>query len=80
MLAESPNVAAIIAGHRHINAIEKIDAGPNHITQVLTSALFRSVDDWRRFRLTEDSIEVSETGKPDSIAITIPAANLVPAR
>lgn len=76
LLAQTPNVALIIAGHRHIDAIEQVDAGSNHITQVLTAALFRSADDFRRFRLKEDGIEVSETGKPEVIVKTIPVAAL----
>lgn len=76
LLAQTPNVALIIAGHRHIDALEQVDAGSHHITQILTAALYRSADNFRRFRLKEDGIEVSETGKPDVIVKTIPVAAL----
>ena len=71
LLADAPNVVLAIAGHRHSDGIEDVDLGARKLPQVRTAALFASADNWRRFRLREDRIEVSATGKPDEIVKTI---------
>lgn len=74
IIAGAPNVALVIAGHRHQDALEQIDVGPRKIAQVLTAALFLSAENCRRFRLKEDGIEVSETGRLGRVVLRLPAA------
>jgi hypothetical protein len=71
LLAGAPNVVLAIAGHRHSDGLEDVDLGTRKLPQVRTAALFTSADNWRRFRLHEDRIEVSATGKAAEIVKTI---------
>lgn len=57
----------IVTGHAHKNMVVKFtgDAG-NTLTQVQTSNLFRNVNNWRRFALTENEITVTKPGKTEN--------------
>jgi 3',5'-cyclic AMP phosphodiesterase CpdA len=70
-LATSRRVTLTIAGHRHSDAVETVELGERTVTQVRTAALFLGENNWRRFRLLEDRIEVFTTGKPRELAATV---------
>jgi 3',5'-cyclic AMP phosphodiesterase CpdA len=72
-LAGVPNVALLLAGHRHSDAVETVQLS-RPTTQVRTAALFLSAQNWRRIRLLEDRIEVFATGKPDERIATVALA------
>jgi hypothetical protein len=71
ILAGSPNVALILAGHRHTDGIEEIETGARRVTQVRTAAMFLSGANARLYRLREDRIEVTATGQPDQVVAAI---------
>lgn len=71
IIADAPNVALTIAGHRHTDGVEDLDLGARSLTQVRTAALFVSEDNWRVIRLREDRIEIAATGKPEELVKTI---------
>jgi hypothetical protein len=73
VLADAPNVVLSIAGHRHNDGMEDVDLGGRKLVQVRTAALFASENNWRKFRLREDRIEIFATGSKDKIEKTIDA-------
>ncbi len=66
VLAKTPSVKLIVAGHNHQNAVTVFQAQGNHaITQVQTGAFARDNQNWRLIRLTNDQIIVSFPGKTE---------------
>ena len=78
LLAQADNVVLSLAGHRHTDALEEISLGKRSLPQVQTAALSLAADNWRRIRLYEDRIEVSETGRPEQIARIVPVGRRIP--
>ncbi len=70
-VGNSHRVAMTIAGHRHSDAIEEISLGSRRITQVRTAAFGRDAKNWRRFRLTENGIEIGASSSSASIEKTV---------
>jgi len=73
VLADAPNVVLSIAGHRHSDGMEEVDLGTRKLVQVRTAALYISENNWRKFRLREDRIEIYATGKKDEREKTVDA-------
>jgi hypothetical protein len=70
-LAGAGRIALSIAGHRHSNGIERIAAGGRDLPQVRTAAFGYGENNWRRFRLREDRIEVGAPGRASEIEMTV---------
>ena len=68
------NVLLSLAGHRHSDAVEEIEAGGRRLTQVRTAALGYGADHWRRIRLLEDRVEITATGHPEQVVKTVAVA------
>lgn len=67
VLAKTPSVKLIVAGHNHKNAVTVFNSEGNHmITQVQTGAFARGNENWRLIRLTTDQIMVSFPGKTEN--------------
>jgi hypothetical protein len=65
------NVLLSLAGHRHTDEVEEIEAGGRRLTQVRTAALGYGADHWRRIRLLEDRVEITATGHPEQVVKTV---------
>ena len=74
-LAGAGRVALSIAGHRHSDGIEEIAAGDLRFPQVRTAAFGYGENNWRRFRLLEDRIEIGAPGKSDAVERTVPVSS-----
>lgn len=70
-LADTGNVALVLAGHVHQNGIDEIALGASPAVQVRTHAFGYGVNHWRRVRLHPDRIEVYATGSHDKVEKTI---------
>jgi len=77
VLAETPNLVLAIAGHRHSDGLDEVDLGARQLLQVRTAALFQGENNWRKFRLREDRIQIFATGKPDEVVREVPLQNSV---
>jgi hypothetical protein len=77
VLAETPNLALAIAGHRHTDGLDEVDLGGRELLQVRTAALFQGENNWRKFRLREDRIQIFATGKTDEMIREVPLQNSV---
>jgi 3',5'-cyclic AMP phosphodiesterase CpdA len=64
-------VALVVAGHNHRNGVEELPLPRGAAVQVRTAAFGYGADNWRRFRLLEDRIEVYTTAAPDKLEKTI---------
>jgi hypothetical protein len=64
-------VVLILAGHNHRDQLDEVPFGERPIPQVRTAALESGSSHWRAFRLFEDHIEVTETGNPSNILLSI---------
>lgn len=78
ILARAPNVALVLAGHKHSNAIEEISLGDHGVTQVRTAIFATNPASVRAIRLFEDRIEIGATGRRGSTEHTV-ALHAVPA-
>jgi predicted MPP superfamily phosphohydrolase len=67
LLIGAENVILSIAGHRHTDGVEEISLGARRLPQVRTAALSMDAYNWRRIRLYEDRIEISQTGQPEQV-------------
>lgn len=71
ILSKHATVKLILAGHEHQNRVRQL--GPEKkLAQVQTAAFARNPGDWRKIRLTANSILVSFPGKPAEYELTIP--------
>ncbi len=60
-----------LAGHNHRDVLDEVPFGARPLQQVRTASLAAGADNWRTVRLLEDRIEVTATGNPLRILITI---------
>jgi 3',5'-cyclic AMP phosphodiesterase CpdA len=79
-LSGSDRVVLALAGHNHSSGIREIPLGNRRVTQVRTGALAVSANNWRRFRLRENGIEIGAVGDADSTDRTIPLPAAAPGR
>lgn len=70
-IGSAPNVALILAGHRHNDAMDELALGGRQVLAVRTAALFMGDSHWRKIRLREDRIEVFATGSATEVARTV---------
>ena len=71
-VAGTRNVALILAGHNHKDAIDDVALGETTAVQVRTAAFGYGVNNWRRIILHPERIEIFATGKQDVVEKTIP--------
>lgn len=71
-LRRAENLVLVLAGHRHTDAIESVELGDHHVTQVRTAIFALDPFNFRSIRLFEDHIEIGSTGKRSSLERTIP--------
>lgn len=76
-LARAGNVALVLAGHRHTDALEEVKLGEFRVLQVRTAGFTNHAANQRRIRLLEDGIEIYQTGRPEELLRTVPAGSLV---
>jgi 3',5'-cyclic AMP phosphodiesterase CpdA len=69
--AGSGRAVLALAGHNHRDVLDEVPFGARPLQQVRTAALESGLAHWRAIRLFEDRIEVTETGNPAKILLTL---------
>lgn len=78
LLARAPNVALVLGGHKHSDAIEEVSLGDHNAIQVRTAIFGTDPSHVRAIRLFEDRIEIGATGRRGATERTL-SLKLAPA-
>ncbi|MGB2866948.1 MAG: metallophosphoesterase [Bacteroidota bacterium] len=63
IINEHKNIRALVVGHGHSDVYEKIRfPGGSDVYQIETGSVYNGLNNWRMFRMTENSIIVSKVG------------------